>query len=75
MMRNPAGRVASGRIEMKRSERNRYIFGASVVPPAFSHVPLATYFHSLLSLSVLAPKPAHACFAVPQSFCPPLAMP
>jgi hypothetical protein len=40
-----------------------------------SHVPLSTYFHSVGSLSTLAPCAAHACFAVPQSFCPALATP
>ena len=30
-------------------------FGAAVLPPIFSHVPLATYFHSVGSLSTLAP--------------------
>src|SRR5689334_17629309 len=49
--------------------------GAIILPPIFSHVPLATYFHSVGSLSVLAPCPAHACFAVPQSFWPALATP
>src|SRR6266536_2852540 len=45
-----------------------YALGAAVLPPMFTHVPLATYFHSVGSLLTFAPCPAHACFAVPQSF-------
>ena len=33
-------------------------FGMAVVPPAFAQVPLATYFHSVGSMSFLA-WPAH----------------
>ncbi len=44
------------------------------LPPIFSHVPLATYFHSAGSLSALLDA-AHACFAVPQSFWPAFATP
>ena len=50
-------------------------FGAIILPPILSHVPLATYFHSVGSLSDLAPWPAHACLPVPQSFWPAFATP
>jgi hypothetical protein len=50
-------------------------FGGADLPPIVSHVPLSTYFHSVGSLSTLAPCAAHACFAVPQSFWPALATP
>src|SRR5450755_550663 len=49
-------------------------FGAIVLPPTFSHVPLATYFHDTGSLSTVL-CPAQACFPAAQSFCPALATP
>ena len=49
-------------------------FGAATVPPMLAQVPFGTYFHSAGLLSPL-PRAAQACFALPQSFCPALAMP
>ena len=60
---------------MPRSIGNENVyFGGVILPPIFSHEPLATYFHSVGSLSDLL-SPAHECFAVPQSFWPALATP
>jgi hypothetical protein len=50
--------------------------GIEVVPPSFSQVPLATYFHSVGSISFFA-WPAQECVPVTlaQSFFPALAIP
>src|SRR3981081_2367294 len=56
------------------SELRLQDFGAAVLPPIFSHVPLATYFHEIGSLSTVL-CPAHACLPAAQSFCPALATP
>src|SRR5438105_1613281 len=44
------------------------------LPPIFSQVPLATYFHDAGSLSTVL-CPAHACLPAAQSFWPAFAMP
>src|ERR1700694_2324439 len=61
-------------VPARASELRHQDFGAAGLPPTFSHVPLATYFHDTGSLStVLCPAPA--CLPAAQSFCPCLAMP
>src|ERR1700704_2227472 len=56
------------------SELRLQDFGGAVLPPIFSQVPLATYFHEIGSLSTVL-CPAHACLPAAQSFWPALAMP
>ncbi len=50
----PGGRSRS-RAGAESATRCISAFGAIVLPPILSHVPLATYFHSFGSLSTLAP--------------------
>src|ERR1700719_1564263 len=69
-----AGGTKDWRVPARVSETSRQDFGAAGLPPTFSQVPLATYFHETGSLSTVL-CPAHACLPAAQSFCPALAMP
>src|SRR5207237_1263588 len=70
-----AGGTAQGwRAPAQVSKTRCQDFGAAGLPPTFSQVPLATYFHETGSLSTVL-CPAHACLPAAQSFCPALAMP
>src|SRR5256885_16605143 len=70
-----AGGTAQGwRAPARVSKTRPQDFGAAGLPPTFSQVPLATYFHETGSLSTVL-CPAHACLPAAQSFCPALAMP
>src|SRR6185436_3789177 len=51
-----------------------FFSGFTTLPPLFSHSPFGVYFQSEGSLSTLA-WPAQEWLALPQSFCPALAMP
>src|ERR1700737_236109 len=69
-----AGGTEEWRAPARVSELRLQDFGGAALPPTFSHVPLATYFHEIGSLSTVL-CPAHACLPAAQSFCPALAMP
>src|SRR4051812_31597609 len=70
-----AGTGPSGTPRVTRRVIGRYIaFGATTLPPIFSHSPFGTYFHSFGSLLVFA-WPAQECAGLAQSFLPASATP
>src|SRR3954462_4420090 len=70
-----AGTGPSGTPRVARRVIGRYIaFGATTLPPIFSHSPFGTYFHSFGSLLVFA-WPAQECAGLAQSFLPASATP
>ena len=64
----------AARASSERRSRRQDFFGASRLPPIFSHVPFGTIFQSSGSRSTFA-SVAQPCLAVPQSFWPALATP